>query len=158
MTNYETIEKFYQSFAAKDIEGMLSCYHPNIQFEDPAFGKLSGERAKNMWRMLLANSKGGIKLTYSSIKADEQKGSANWRAEYIFSQTGRNVVNRVAAQFEFENGKIIKHTDNFDLHTWAKQAMGIAGFLLGWTAYFKNQLQHKTNALLDNFISKQTSL
>ena len=40
MSNKALIEKYYSSFAAQDIEGMLSCYHDNIQFEDPAFGIL----------------------------------------------------------------------------------------------------------------------
>jgi ketosteroid isomerase-like protein len=151
MENTALIEKFYASFASNDIEGMLDCYHPNVQFEDPAFGKLEGERAKNMWRMLLINGKGNTKVTYFKVKADEKTGAANWRAEYVFSQTGRNVINNVHAQFEFKEGKIIKHTDHFNLHTWAKQAMGTTGLLLGWTSFFKAKLQIRTNGLLDKF-------
>ena len=48
----ELITKFYESFTNLDAEGMASCYHPEIVFEDPAFGKLEGSRAANMWRML----------------------------------------------------------------------------------------------------------
>lgn len=151
MDNTALIEKFYTSFASNDIEGMLDCYHPNVQFEDPAFGKLQGDRAKNMWRMLLITGKGNTKVTYSNVKADEKTGAANWRAEYIFSQTGRNVINHVSAKFEFKDGKIIKHTDHFNLHTWAKQAMGTTGLLLGWTSFFKGKLQKRTNGLLDKF-------
>ena len=48
----QLIKDFYQAFAALDAETMASCYHKDILFEDPAFGVLKGEKAKNMWRML----------------------------------------------------------------------------------------------------------
>ena len=86
MSNKQIIENFYRAFAASDIEGMLSCYHDKIQFEDPAFGKLEGDRAKNMWRMLLLSSNGEIKLSFSNVEADETSGSAYWIAEYYFSK------------------------------------------------------------------------
>lgn len=51
------IEKFYQAFENFDAEGMIEYYHNEIKFEDPAFGVLRGEKAKNMWRMLSLNSR-----------------------------------------------------------------------------------------------------
>ena len=42
------IQNFYEAFHNLDAETMVSFYHPDIEFEDPAFGKLNGERAKNM--------------------------------------------------------------------------------------------------------------
>lgn len=154
MTNSEIITKFYSSFQQGDINGMLECYDDHIVFEDPAFWKLEGERAKNMWRMLLANNKGGIKVNFSNVAANDNTGSANWSAEYIFSQSGRKVINKVSAQFEFEHAKIVKHTDSFDLYKWSKQALGIKGYSLGWTSFFKTKLQQQTNRLLDNFEKK----
>jgi hypothetical protein len=38
--------------------------------------------------------------------------------------------------------------------TWAKQAMGFKGWLLGWTPFFQNQLQHQTYVMLDKFMAK----
>ncbi|MCK5103475.1 MAG: nuclear transport factor 2 family protein [Cyclobacteriaceae bacterium] len=32
------IEKFYKAFENLDAEGMIACYHKEIEFEDPAFG------------------------------------------------------------------------------------------------------------------------
>jgi hypothetical protein len=40
------------------------------------------------------------------------------------------VVNTIAAQFQFKNGLIIKHVDEFDLYKWSKQAFGVTGFYL----------------------------
>jgi ketosteroid isomerase-like protein len=149
MNNEQIIENFYRSFAASDAEDMISYYADNIEFRDPAFGVLKGVDAKNMWRMLLRNA--GIKITYSHIKADDKSGSANWIAEYVFSRTGRKVINKVSATFEFRDGKIIKHTDRFNLWKWAGQALGLKGYLLGWTPMIRQKIQRQTNALLKKF-------
>src|SRR5438270_6048370 len=113
MDNTELIKKFYLAFANADADGMVMCYHDKIQFEDPAFGILKGEDAKNMWRMLVGRSKGQIKISFGNVEANEKTGSARWRAEYVFADTGRKVVNEITAEFEFSDGKIIKHRDHF---------------------------------------------
>jgi len=154
MTNSELIQNFYESFASGNAEAMINCYDSNIEFSDPAFGKLTGNDAKNMWRMLIARSNGEIKITFGNIESNDKTGSANWTAEYVFSQTGRKVTNKIAAKFEFENGKIIKHTDQFDLWKWFRQALGWKGFLLGWTGFMKSKIQKQTNYLLKSY-SKQ---
>jgi len=149
------IESFYQSFANLDAEGMAACYHKEIIFEDPAFGVLKGEKAANMWRMLCESQKGkDFRVVFSNIKADERNGNAHWEAFYTFSKTDRKVHNIIEAEFEFRDGKIIKHTDSFDLYRWARQALGISGLLIGWSPYFKGKLQTQTNRLLARFEEK----
>ena len=149
------IEKFYTAFTNLDEEGMVSCYADDIQFEDPAFGILEGERAKNMWRMLCKSQKEqNFKVTFSEVKMELEVGSAKWEAEYIFSKTGRAVHNKISASFELRDGLIVKHVDVFDLHKWAKQALGFKGFLLGGTAFFKRGLQKQTNHMLERFEQK----
>lgn len=143
-----TIEQFYSAFSKLHAAQMVALYHPEIVFEYPAFGKLEGERAKNMWRMLCQSQQGkDFQVSYSAVK----EGSALWEAHYTFSATGRKVHNKIHAQFEFKDGLIIKHTDYFDLHRWAKQALGFRGAILGWSAYFKKRLQQRTNRMLDRF-------
>lgn len=146
----ELIELFYTSFINKDVEQMVNCYHSEIEFEDPAFGKLIGKRAKNMWRMLLSNSK-DLEVNYSNVEIVDGIGKAQWIAKYTFSKTGKQVVNIIDCKFEFKDGLIIKHTDFFDLHKWAKQALGFKGFILGGTTIFKKKLNNQTNQLLDRF-------
>jgi len=146
------IESFYQSFVNLDAEGMAACYHKEIIFEDPAFGILKGEKAANMWRMLCESQKGkDFRVVFSNIEADERNGNAHWEAFYTFSKTGRKVHNIIKAEFEFRDGKIIKHIDSFDLYQWSKQALGVSGFLIGWSAYFKGKLQAQTKKLLAKF-------
>lgn len=133
---------------------MVSHYGPEIIFQDPAFGELKGEDARNMWRMLIERSKGSLKITFNSVKADDRTGKANWIAEYTFAQTGRHVINKIAAEFEFQNGKIIRHTDYFDLWKWSRQALGWKGYLLGWTSFMQKKIQKQTNGLLRKYSKK----
>ena len=153
------IEKFYSAFANCDVETMTSCYHEDIEFEDPAFGKLRGVRACNMWRMLCAAQQGkkDFRVEVSNIKADDQKGTAHWEAHYTFSQTGRKVYNKIDATFEFKDGKIIKHVDRFNLHKWSNQALGLKGTILGWTSFFKKKLRLQTAKSLARFEDKMKS-
>jgi ketosteroid isomerase-like protein len=149
MTNHELIEKFYNSFAAGDAEGMVSCYTDDIAFRDPAFGELKGDDAKNMWRMLLKNP--DIKVTATLIHADEKTGSAYWVAVYKFSLTGKTVTNKVSAKFQFHEGKIIEHTDHFNFWKWATQAFGVKGLLLGLTPMMKNKVRKQALIRLSEF-------
>jgi ketosteroid isomerase-like protein len=155
MNNTELITNFYQSFANGDAEAMVACYHDSIQFQDPAFGVLKGEDAKNMWRMLIGRNKGNIKISFSNVKANEKTGSADWRAEYVFSVTGRKVINIISAEFEFKDGKIIKHTDSFDIYKWSKQALGMKGYLLGWTSFMQHKIQQQSNSLLKKYTASK---
>jgi len=144
----DLIKQFYTALQNLNAEKMIDCYHTEIEFEDPAFGKLKGDKAKNMWRMLCKNSE-DLEINFSNIQTDNNKGKVRWEAHYTFRQTGREVRNIIDAEFEFKDGKIIKHTDYFDLHKWAKQALGIKGCLLGGTSFFKNKLNRQTKKLLE---------
>ncbi len=151
----QLIDKFYIAFTQLDAETMASGYHPDIVFHDPAFGVLKGEKVGNMWRMLCASQKDkNMTVTYDNVVVDGQRGSANWEAHYVFSKTGRKVHNKIEAQFEFKDGLIYKHTDSFDLHRWAGQALGFSGKVLGWSGFFQKKLQTQTNHLLDKFEAK----
>ncbi|WP_341224634.1 nuclear transport factor 2 family protein [uncultured Arcticibacterium sp.] len=147
------LEKFYTAFSKQDAETMASCYHKDVVFEDPAFGKLHGKDAGDMWRMLCKNGK-DLEITFSEPIADEEKGLVKWEAKYTFSQTGRSVHNIVLAKFKFKDGKIIEHTDTFNLYAWAKQAMGFKGILLGNTQFFKKKLNQTTTSTLKKFQEK----
>jgi len=149
------LEKFYTAFQNKDAETMISCYHDDIIFCDPAFGELNGEDARAMWRMLCRNAS-DLKVEFSDINASLKKGSAHWEAWYTFSKTGRRVHNVVSAEFDFKDSKIIKHIDSFNLHKWATQAFGLKGRLLGGTNFFKNKLNQQTNKALKQFRETNT--
>lgn len=143
------IETFYEAFKVCDGETMAAHYHPEVTFHDPAFGTLKGIHAGNMWRMLTGKLKGAdFELQVSGIESDDETGKAHWDIEYPFSATGRSVRNKVDASFTFKDGKIYTHTDDFNLHRWAQQALGFKGWLLGGTDFFGRKLQKQTNNTL----------
>lgn len=151
-TESNIIEKFYEAFANLDAERMVEWYHENVTFQDPAFGILRWEDAKNMWRMLCHSQKGkDFKVITSNIEYTPEAGKARWEAFYTFTKTGRKVHNIINATFQFKEGKIINHVDKFSLYRWSRQAIGFKGFLVGWTAFFKQKLNQQTRLLLSEF-------
>ncbi|MDX6182850.1 nuclear transport factor 2 family protein [Flavobacterium sp. Fl-77] len=150
-SNEELISKFYTAFANADAKTMCECYHPKVHFIDPAFGLLKEEQVSDMWKMLILRSKGNLKIEFSNVKADEFSGTANWVATYNFTKTNRNVINKISAEFIFQDGLIIKHVDQFDLWKWSKQAFGPTGYLLGWTGFFQKKIQEQALLSLKKF-------
>lgn len=146
-------DRFYSAFAKGDAETMNSLYADQVEFEDPAFGKLKGDRAKMMWNMLLERSQGNLKIDYTIIESTENTALVNWEARYPFSKTGRQIHNKISAHLTIEDGKIIKHTDHFNLWKWSQQAFGIKGLMMGWTPFFRKKLQQQTRGLLVKFMN-----
>jgi ketosteroid isomerase-like protein len=148
--NEETIRRFYSAFQKRDAAGMVACYAPDVQFSDPVFPDLKGERAIAMWRMLCERGK-DLKIEFRDVHADDRAGSAHWEAWYSFSATGRQVHNIIDATFAFRDGKIVSHTDRFDLHRWAGLALGMPGKLLGWTPMLQNKVRAMAGKSLDDY-------
>ena len=148
--NADLITRFYSAFQKRDGEGMAACYAPNIRFSDPVFPGLTGERAKDMWRMLCGRNS-GLTLEFSNVTADDAHGSAHWEARYVFGPNKRKVLNIIDAHFHFGNGLITEHTDTFSFWRWSRQAIGPAGLLLGWTPIIQNAVRKQAAATLDAF-------
>lgn len=149
------IEKFYTSFQRLDWQGMNACYHDDAFFYDPVFENLNAAEVKAMWQMLCKNAV-DFKLTFSDVKADDEYGSCNWKASYIFSATGRPVTNVIKAHFQFHEGKIVEHMDHFDLWKWSRQALGAKGLLLGWSSLVQNKIRKSAQSRLGKFMQSQT--
>ncbi|WP_375737489.1 nuclear transport factor 2 family protein [Pseudomonas boanensis] len=140
--NAELITRFYQAFQRLDAETMAACYSPDVRFSDPVFPDLRGEEAADMWRMLASRAQ-QFSLTFDGVEADDRQGRARWVATYLFSQTGRMVVNRIEARFRFEDGRITEHRDSFDVWRWARQALGAKGLLLGWLPVVQGKVRQQ---------------
>ncbi len=152
--NAQLIEKFYTAFQARDADGMCACYHPDIIFTDPAFGTLQGARATSMWHMLCERGK-DLRVTFSGIEADNERGSAHWEARYSFSKKRRRVHNIIEAEFVFKDGLIAVHTDHFSFSRWASMALGPVGALLGWTPFLRSAVRKDALRGLDEFMKRQ---
>lgn len=148
--NSALIRRFYEAFNRLDAEAMAACYTDDVLFSDPVFGELRGSEAGDMWRMLTSRAK-EFSIRFDSVRADERSGGAHWLATYLFSQTGRTVVNDIQARFVFRDGKICEHHDNFDLWRWSRQALGAKGALLGWTPFVQNAIRAQAQKGLKAF-------
>lgn len=154
ISNRQTIKKFYTAFQQEDAKNMAALYHPKATFEDPVFGRLNRDEVIAMWEMLIERSKGNLQIEFTDIITSEEKGSAEWIATYLFTQTNRPVRNVIQAAFEFKDGLIYKHTDTFDLWKWSKMALGWKGILLGWSPIVKNKIKAQAKNALIQFMQK----
>ncbi len=148
------IREFYAAFARRDAEAMARCYHDDILFTDPAFPRLRGEEARDMWRMLLSRAT-DLEIVLDEASADAEGGHARWTARYTFSKTGRPVVNRIEAKFAFREGRIARHYDHFPFWRWASQALGPVGRLFGWFAPLKWLVRRQAAEQLARFSAKR---
>ena len=153
-TNEETIRRFYTAFQKRDAAGMNACYAQDVQFSDPVFTDLRGDAARAMWTMLCERGK-DLKIEFRDVRADGATGAAHWEAWYTFSGSGRQVHNIIDATFEFRDGKISKHTDRFDLHRWAGQALGFMGKLLGGTSFLQDKVRGTAAKSLEDYMAKR---
>ena len=151
--NEALIRRFYTAFQARDAAGMRACYHPDVVFSDPVFGELRGAEAGAMWEMLCARAK-DLEIEFSGVSADDAQGRAHWDARYTFTQTGRRVLNRIDATFAFRDGLIARHDDRFSFFRWARQALGPAGLLLGWTPFLRAKVGRTARAGLDAYMRR----
>ncbi len=70
-----------------------------LNFKIQPLVSFKGEQIKNMWRILLDRGKGQLKIEFSEISSNGDKVHAHWEARYLFSQTGRQVHNKIDAEF-----------------------------------------------------------
>ncbi|MDO8774892.1 MAG: nuclear transport factor 2 family protein [Burkholderiaceae bacterium] len=157
----DTINRFYTAFAGLDTTTMATCYADDVQFQDELFTLNGKHETMGMWNMLISAtlnnpaSKAAWHLEFSGVQADASSGQAHWDANYLFSATGRHVINKIDAQFYFdEAGLIVRHHDRFNFWTWSSQALGIPGLLLGWTPYLRAKVRATANGNLQKFLAK----
>lgn len=155
-TNEKIINQFYTAFQHKDYVTMQELYHNKASFSDPVFQNLKSPEVKAMWEMLITSGK-DLQVTFGQVSANETTGTCRWEAWYTFSRTGRKVHNIIDASFEFREGKIFLHEDSFNFWRWSRQALGMSGFLLGWTSVIRNKVRDMARKSLRKFMNKVDS-
>lgn len=138
-TPREVAEAFYEAFAARDAKAMGELYADDARFEDPVFGRLDARQARFMWRVLVGRAT-DLAVSYEITASDQTTATVAWTAGYTFGQTGRAVTNNVTATMTCRDGLIVDHRDVFNFWTWSRQALGMPGWLLGWTPFFRAQV------------------
>lgn len=152
--NTDLILQFYAAFSRKDFKAMQDAYHPDAKFSDPVFRNLSADEVKAMWEMLIVSAK-DLKVSCSDVWANDLHGESKWEAWYTFTATGRSVHNIIYASFEFRDGKIYLHEDDFSFWRWSRMALGISGLLLGWTFLVRNKVRKTARERLRKFIRQK---
>lgn len=147
------ITRLYTGLKNLDSEMMLSCYHEDATFRDPVFELRSKKQIDGMWTMLCNRAK-EFELTFDAVQADESTGSAHIDAKYLFSTTGRKVHNKINANFRFQDGLIIEHRDTFNFWRWSRYALGLPGYLFGWTSFLQKKVQKEAMKNLREFMKR----
>lgn len=154
--NEELITRFYDAFARRDHTSMAASYAPAATFSDPVFRNLERDEASAMWRMFCVRST-DLEVRASNIRGSDGGGSARWDATYTFTPTGRRVHNVIDASFEIEDGRVVRHRDNFDLYRWTRMALGPMGIALGWTPLVQNKVRKTAEAQLRSFMKSENA-
>lgn len=148
-SNRALIERFYRAFAARDAETMAACYREDATFRDPAF-TLVGRDIGKMWKMLCSRG-ADLRIEFANVKTEGEQGGADWQAWYTFSGTGRMVHNIIHADFRFADGLIMQHVDTFDFWRWSRQALGVPGWLLGWSPFLQGKVRTQAAQALQRY-------
>ncbi len=148
--NINTVERFYRAFAQRDWRGMQACYAPEVHFNDEVFD-LHGAQAGAMWHMLCERGT-DLRVTHSNLaELPDGRVQAHWDARYTFSATKREVHNSIDALFTLRDGRVVRHVDAFSFWRWSRQALGPAGWLLGWTPLLRGKVRAQAAKGLEAF-------
>lgn len=125
----QLVETLLTSFQALNHDAMAACYHEAATFSDIAFELQGSKQIHAMWHMICQK---GIEVQVRGIEAVGDIVRARIVDTYIFSDTGRKVVNSIESEFEFRDGLISVQRDTCDPLDWARQAFGgIKGEVVG---------------------------
>jgi hypothetical protein len=164
MNRYEQrLAAFYAAFRELDAASMRAAYAPAARFQDPVFRLAGRDEIGAMWSMLCEatarNGRDVWRLDVGEIVADASYGRARWEAHYRFPATGRMVRNVVEAGFSFDaGGRILTHRDRFDFWRWSRQALGPAGWALGWTPWLRRRVRRQARERLAAYRASRTRM
>lgn len=151
--NEATLRRLYHALDDRDGAAMAACYATDATFRDPVFPDLKGPEVGGMWRMLCSGAT-DLKAQLDHALADSDAASGQWTATYTFSRTGRPVRNVGTANFAMRDGLILHHVDSWSFWRWSRQALGPAGWLLGWTPFLRRKVQADAQARLQRFMAE----
>lgn len=151
--NLTRIRDFYAAFGRRDGAAMASLYAPDATFSDPAFPGLVKREVPSMWISLCERAT-DLKIELVEASADDTSGKARWEAWYRFGPAKRPVHNVIDARFTFADGKVVAHEDTFDFWRWSRQALGLMGWLLGWSGFLRKKVQAQARKGLEIWMAK----
>ena len=153
------LRRLYAAFARLDGAAMQACYAADATFDDEVFSLRGAPQVGGMWRMLCdATRAQGADVWRLEVGELSDRGghwSVHWEAHYRFSATGRLVHNRIDAQIRCSaDGLIVQQRERFDFWRWTRQALGLPGWLLGWTPQLRAKLRARAAANLAAYLAR----
>jgi len=148
-----TIEALYGAFASLDAKAMAACYADDAYFDDEVFSLRGRQQIGGMWSMLIDAIKKSSRKDWKLVASEITETSAHWEPTYRFSSTGNLVHNVIDAEFEFNSQGLIKrHRDRFNFWRWSRQALGMPGWLLGWSGFLRGKVRRTATRQLDKYL------
>ena len=125
--NEVLINRFYEAFARRDGEAMAACYAAGRPLSRPGLPGSARRRGRRRCGGCSTGRAEDLEVRHSKVHADAEHGSAHWDAGYTFNDRAHGSQPRSTPSFEFADGLITEHRDEFDLYAWARQAIGPVG-------------------------------
>ena len=147
-------DAFYQAMAARDFLAMSELYADCFDIHRSCLWHARCRKYPRHVAHVVVAQQGYCRQPYD-ISASDTQAVTRWVAHYSFGKTGRPVKNTILATMEIRDGKIIRHSDDFDMQDWLKQALGWPGVLFGWLPLFRSKVSAGAQAQLAAFIEKE---
>lgn len=145
----EIMQQFFNCLIARDLPGMLTHYHADIQYRHPFF-TLQGAAVGAMWRWWWRYLP-DLQVAYE--ESGLRNGFLYWTATYTYPPTGRRVTQHMSTTLHFAEGAIVEQVDTFNVHEWSAQAYGFAGGVLGGRRLWQWWIARKMRTQFDAFLS-----
>lgn len=144
-TDLELISEWLTAYRQSNHAAMAECYDADATFEDIAFRLNTKKHVHAMWHMICENGIRVVENQQPRIVGDEI--TVGITDTYVFSATGRTVVNPITCRFRIRDGLIVQHQDECNPKDWAKQALGgVKGWLAGRLEFLRKRAARKTLA------------
>ncbi|RKR82268.1 SnoaL-like protein [Mucilaginibacter gracilis] len=152
-SNEKLILDFYDNLRKGDVKKIGNFYAKNATFRDPIFISLNASQASAMWAMVVKEK--DFQIDIKKIDISDRFLTADctliWTCE-----NGKKVLNDITSRFAFNtDGKILLHSNHFDVYKLVKQTTGTIGVLFGWTKVLRNRTRRLAAEKLNYFMKEQ---
>lgn len=146
--NAVLIEELLGALSKGEGARLATFYTDDARYEDPLCGTVKGDRIGRMWIVRTGEHRVGVDV--HSHEAGDTKGQARWMQTTVHPETRRKIAVEVRSTFTFRDGRIAEQRDAFSFYRWARQALGMLGWTVGWTKSVRVSMQRGFHGELEN--------
>ena len=150
------VEQFYAALNAKDLLTLRSLYHPKAEYNDEIFS-LNYKEILALW---YSSMQPEMELVAEVHSIDQQKESivTHWTISYTIASINKRITLDEVGRFEFQDGLIIRHTDEYSFYRWCAQAFGVAGMLASWSKWLRKKVRNQAYSSINANIYAANSM